>query len=32
MLITAYQQRKQEEIEHPFVGEKMAVGLLFSSI
>ena len=29
MLITAYQQRKQEEIEHPFVGEKMAVGLLW---
>ncbi|AAM72363.1 MAG TPA: type I-C CRISPR-associated endonuclease Cas1 [Chlorobaculum sp.] len=28
-LITAYQQRKQEEIEHPFVGEKMAVGLLW---
>ncbi|NTU54606.1 MAG: type I-C CRISPR-associated endonuclease Cas1 [Chlorobiaceae bacterium] len=28
-VITAYQQRKQEEIEHPFVGEKMAVGLLW---
>jgi CRISP-associated protein Cas1 len=28
-LITAYQQRKQEEIEHPFVGEKMATGLLW---
>jgi CRISPR-associated protein Cas1 len=28
-LITAYQQRKQDEIEHPFVGEKMAVGLLW---
>ena len=28
-VLTAYQQRKQEEIEHPFVGEKMAVGLLW---
>jgi CRISPR-associated protein Cas1 len=28
-LITAYQRRKQEEIEHPFVKEKMAVGLLW---
>lgn len=28
-IITAYQQRKQEELEHPFVGEKMAVGLLW---
>lgn len=28
-VITAYQQRKQDEIEHPFVGEKMAVGLLW---
>lgn len=28
-VITAYQQRKQEEIEHPFVKEKMAVGLLW---
>lgn len=28
-VITAYQQRKQDEIEHPFVGEKMAAGLLW---
>ena len=28
-LLTAYQNRKQEEIEHPFVKEKMAVGLLW---
>ncbi len=27
-LITAYQKRKQEEITHPFLGEKMTVGLL----
>lgn len=27
-LITAYQKRKQEEIVHPFLGEKMTVGLL----
>jgi CRISP-associated protein Cas1 len=28
-LLTAYQKRKQEEIMHPFIGEKVAVGLLF---
>jgi CRISPR-associated protein Cas1 len=28
-VITAYQQRKQDEIVHPFVGEKMVVGLLW---
>ena len=28
-IITAYQQRKQEEIEHPFVREKMPIGLLW---
>lgn len=28
-VLTAYQNRKQEEIEHPFVKEKMAVGLLW---
>jgi CRISPR-associated protein Cas1 len=28
-VITAYQQRKQEEIEHPYVKEKMPVGLLW---
>lgn len=27
-LITAYQKRKQEEIVHPLLGEKMTVGLL----
>jgi len=27
-VITAYQKRKQEEIIHPFLGEKMTVGLL----
>lgn len=27
-VITAYQKRKQEEITHPFLGEKMTVGLL----
>jgi CRISPR-associated protein Cas1 len=26
--ITAYQKRKQEEIMHPFLGEKMTIGLL----
>lgn len=29
MLLVAYQKRKQEEIRHPFLKEKMAVGLLF---
>jgi CRISPR-associated protein Cas1 len=28
-LLNAYQKRKQEEITHPFLGEKMTVGLLF---
>lgn len=28
-VITVYQQRKQEEIVHPFVGEKMPAGLLW---
>jgi len=27
-VIVAYQKRKQEEVEHPFLGEKMQVGLL----
>ncbi len=27
-VITAYQKRKQEEVTHPFLGEKMTVGLL----
>ena len=27
-VITAYQKRKQEEIVHPFLGEKMTIGLL----
>lgn len=27
-LLTAYQQRKQEEITHPFLNEKMTIGLL----
>ncbi len=27
-LLVAYQERKQEEIQHPFLGEKIAVGLL----
>ncbi len=27
-VLTAYQKRKQEEIRHPFLDEKMAVGLL----
>lgn len=27
-LISAYQKRKQEEITHPFLGEKMTIGLL----
>lgn len=27
-LITAYQKRKQEETTHPFLGEKMTIGLL----
>lgn len=28
-VIVAYQKRKQEEVEHPFLKEKMAVGLLW---
>ena len=28
-VILAYQKRKQEEVEHPFLKEKMAVGLLW---
>ncbi|MFH0726978.1 MAG: type I-C CRISPR-associated endonuclease Cas1c [Pseudomonadota bacterium] len=28
-LLIAYQKRKQEEILHPYIGEKVAVGLLF---
>ncbi len=28
-LLTAWQNRKQEEIEHPYVKEKMAIGLLW---
>jgi len=28
-LIVAYQERKQEEIYHPFLGEKVNIGLLF---
>jgi CRISPR-associated protein Cas1 len=27
-VITAYQKKKQEEITHPFLGEKMTIGLL----
>ena len=27
-LLIAWQKRKQEEIEHPFLGEKIALGLL----
>lgn len=28
-VIVAYQKRKQDEIQHPFLGEKVAVGILF---
>jgi CRISPR-associated protein Cas1 len=28
-VITAYQKRKQDEIFHPFVGEKVQIGQLF---
>lgn len=28
-LLAAYQRRKQEEIEHPFLEEKMPIGMLF---
>lgn len=27
-LLTTYQKKKQEEITHPFLGEKMTIGLL----
>ncbi|MBM4463154.1 MAG: type I-C CRISPR-associated endonuclease Cas1 [Chloroflexi bacterium] len=27
-VVVAYQKRKQEEIQHPFLGEKVAIGLL----
>jgi CRISPR-associated protein Cas1 len=27
-LISAYQERKQQNASHPFLGEKMALGLL----
>ena len=27
-VLVAYQKRKQEEIRHPFLGEKIAIGLL----
>jgi CRISPR-associated protein Cas1 len=27
-VLVAYQERKQEEIQHPFLGEKIAIGLL----
>lgn len=27
-LLNAYQKRKQEEVTHPFLGEKMTIGLL----
>jgi len=27
-VIAAYQNRKQEEVTHPFLGEKVAIGLL----
>jgi CRISP-associated protein Cas1 len=27
-LLVAYQQRKQETIEHPFLGEKVTIGLI----
>ena len=28
-VIVAYQKRKQDEIQHPFLGEKVAIGILF---
>jgi CRISPR-associated protein Cas1 len=30
-VLVAYQNRKQEEIMHPFLGEKVHVGMLFFS-
>jgi CRISPR-associated protein Cas1 len=29
IVLVAYQERKQEEITHPFLGEKIKVGMLF---
>ncbi len=29
IVLVAYQERKQEEIMHPFLGEKIAIGILF---
>ena len=28
-VVVAYQKRKQDEMVHPFLGEKVAVGILF---
>jgi CRISPR-associated protein Cas1 len=28
-LLVAYQNRKQEEVMHPFLGEKMTIGMLW---
>ena len=28
-LLVAYQERKQEEITHPFLEEKVSIGILF---
>jgi CRISPR-associated protein Cas1 len=28
-LLVSYQERKQEEMLHPFLGEKITIGLLF---
>lgn len=28
-VLVTYQKRKQDEIQHPFIGEKVAIGLLF---
>ena len=28
-VLVTYQKRKQEEILHPFLGEKVAIGILF---
>jgi len=29
VVLVAYQKRKQDKIVHPFLGEKISVGLLF---
>jgi CRISPR-associated protein Cas1 len=29
VVLVAYQERKQEEIIHPFLGEKVMIGMLF---